>query len=205
VGLRSHNGLDPLYTQVLDAAPPNPHSFRLLQTIITLKDTLSVKDLAGLFQIECADVILAMQGFQSILFVPEDDKQPIQPFHTSLRDFLTTEARSAHLFIQPSIRHLSIATDCLAVMAVHMSDTFHECDGLEFAARSWCHHLKYTVQEEGSDNIPLSRDGDVLMKLTLFISQSFDSWVNSIIVQGRIGEILDDLNTFLHHHVCHLL
>jgi hypothetical protein len=167
---------------------------------------LSVEDLAGLFQIECADVILAMEGFQSILLVPEDDKQPIRPFHTSLRDFLTAEARSGHLFIQPSIRHLSIATDCLAAMAVHMSDTFHECGGLEFAARSWCHHLTWAVREEGGDNLLLSRDSDVLMnQLTLFISQSFDSWVDSIIVQVEIKYILDDINTLLQHLVCHIL
>jgi hypothetical protein len=116
------------------------------------EEQLSVVDLAYLFQIETGDVIHALLGVQSILVVPDDDESPIRPFHTSLRDFLTTKARSNELFINPPVRHLSIASDCLAVMVVHNGDDFSAHKGLKFACRSWSHHLLLAIQQEGGDN-----------------------------------------------------
>jgi len=75
------------------------------------------------------------KGVQSILNVPEDDEQPILLFHTSLRDFLTMEARSKDFFVHPAIHHFSIVTACLAVMPVYGDDDFYELGGLKFAAQ----------------------------------------------------------------------
>src|SRR6202046_2928972 len=149
-GLESHAGLDPLYSQVLQTAPHSPHFRQILETIITVKKPLSIMDLGCLLQIEAVDVIHALQGVQSILNVPEDDERPVRLFHTSLRDFLTTEARSMDFFVNPAICHLSIANDCLAVMTVHSNDAFYELGGLTFAAWNWSHHLLYAIQEGGA-------------------------------------------------------
>jgi hypothetical protein len=200
VGLESHAGLDPLYSQVLQTAPHSPHFGQILETIVTVKTPLSIMDLGCLFQIEAGDVVHALQGVQSILNVPEDDEQPIQLFHTSLQDFLTTEARSKDFFVNPAICHLSIVTACLAVMPVHSDDDFYELGGLKFAARSWSYHLLCAIQEGGADYL-FSQYSVFMMNLRHFVSQSFDSWINSMIFQEGVPETLKNLDALLSHLV----
>ena len=124
-------------------------------------------------------MIHALEGVQSIIMVPEDDKQPIRLFHTSLRDFLHTKARSEHLFMSPPIFHLSTAGDCLAVMTAHNGDNIYESGGLEFAAISWCDHMLSAINEDGGSNHLLFQNHAIMNKLTNFVSRSFDSWVTS--------------------------
>jgi hypothetical protein len=115
----------------------------------------------------------ALLGVQSILIVPEDDVSPIRPFHTSLRDFLTTRARSHDLFINPSVRHLSIASDCLAVVVFYNGYNILEHKQLAWACRMWCHYLLYAIQEQGSDDSFFSQQNvnDFIEKLIDFASQ----------------------------------
>jgi hypothetical protein len=194
--LKGHAGLDPLYTQVLRNATRSPHFLRIFETIMTVtEEQLSVVDLAYLFQIETGDVIHALLGVQSILVVPDDDESPIRPFHTSLRDFLTTKARSNELFINPPVRHLSIASDCLAVMTVHNGDDFSAQKGLTFACRSWSRHLLLAIQQEGGDSFFFSQHDAFMTKLIDFVSRSFDLWVNSIIAQCLISSTLTTFNS----------
>jgi hypothetical protein len=191
--LQSHSGLDPLYTRVLQSALPSRHFTRVLQTIITITEPLSITDLSYILQIECGDVIHALQGVQSIIMVPEDNQQPVQLFHTSLRDFLTTQARSQGFFISPAASHLRIAADCLAAMTAHHSDIFYEIYALEYAA-NWGHHL-YSAIKEGGGGVGLFAQNDTftLNTLTDFVSEAFDQWINSIILQGLISNILETL------------
>jgi hypothetical protein len=162
---------------------------------VTVHEQLSVAEVAYLLQIDTGDVIHALLGVQSILIVPEDDISPIRPFHTSLRDFLTTRARSHDLFINLSVRYLSISADCLAVMVVHNS-----CDILERKqlgwGRMWCNYLLYAIQEQGSDDsfFSLQNVNDFMERLIDFASQSFDFWVDSIILKGSITQTSQTLN-----------
>jgi hypothetical protein len=193
--LKGHAGLDPLYTQVLRHATRSPHFLRIFETIMTVtEEDLSIIDLAYLFQIETGDVIHALLGVQSILVVPDDDESPIRPFHTSLRDFLTTKARSNELFIDPPVCRLSIASNCLAVIIAHNGDDFSADEGLRFACRSWSRHLLFAIQQKGGDDFFLSQQNAFMMKLTDFLSRSFDLWVNSIITQCLIGDTLTIFN-----------
>ena len=123
----------------------------------------------------------------------------LRPFHTSLRDFLTTEARSEDLFVSPPTCHLSLGMDCLAVMTVHHVDNdFYDLRVLKFAARSWWYHLLCAIKEEGGDDHLFSQHGPFTMKiLTDFVSQSFDSWVNSIIFQEKVQDTLENLKSLL--------
>jgi NACHT domain len=195
--LQGHTGLDPLYAQVLRTTPRSVHFVRTFETIMTARERLSVADVAYLLQIDTGDVIHALLGVQSILIVPEDDISPIRPFHTSLRDFLTTRARSHDLFINPSVRHLSIASDCLAVMVVHNGYNILEHKQLAWACRMWSHYLLYAIRQQGSDDSFFSRQNvnDFMEKLIDFASQSFDFWVDSIILECVITPTLDILNS----------
>jgi hypothetical protein len=196
--LQSHSGLDPLYTQVLESASRSHHFTRVLQTIIIIPTPISITGLACLLQIEGGDVIHALQGVQSIIMVPENDEQLVRLFHTSLRDFLTTQARSQHLFINPATCHLSMATDCLSAMTAHCGEIIYEIEILQYAARNWCHHL-LSALKEGDDGVYLlSQDDAFVNTLIGFLSRSFDPWMNSIIFQIQIDDIVKILDSLLH-------
>jgi NACHT domain len=198
--LQSHSGLDPLYTQVLESASHSHHFTRVLQTIIIIQTPISITGLACLLQIEGGDVIHALQGVQSIIMVPEDDEQSVWLFHTSLRDFLTTQARSQHLFINPATCHLSMASDCLSVMTAHHGDIIYEIEILQYAAQNWCHHL-FSVKEGGGGGGGgvhlLFQDDAFLNTLIGFLSGSFDTWMNSIIFRMQIKDIVKILDSLL--------
>ena len=127
--------------------------------------------------------------------VPEDDEQPVQLLHTSLRDFLTTQARSQHLFVNPATCHLSMATDCLSAMTAHHGDIY-EIKILQYAARKWCHHLLSAVEEGGGSVYLLSQDA-FMNTLIGFVSGSFDPWMNSIIFQIQTNNIVKILDSLL--------
>ena len=129
--------------------------------------------------------------------VPEDDEQPVRLFHTSLRDFLTTKARSEPLFMNPPICHLSTAGDCLAVMTAHNGDDIYEGGGLKFAAINWCDHILSAINEDGGANHLLFQNHAIMNKLTNFVSRSFDSWVNSIIFHLQAHVIFRRLDSLL--------
>ena len=128
--------------------------------------------------------------------VPEDDEQPVRLLHTSLRDFLTTQARSQHLFINPTICHHSIATDCLAVMTACHGDIIYEIKILEYAAANWCHHLLSAINEGGSNHL-FTQDDAFMDALKGFVSEAFDQWINSIILQAQIENIMKTLDFML--------
>ena len=129
--------------------------------------------------------------------VPEDDEQPVRLLHTSLRDFLTTQARSQHLFINPVTCHLSMATDCLSAMTAHHGDIIYKIKILTYAARNWCYHLLSTVKEREGGVDLLSKDDAFMNALIGFVSGSFDSWMNTIILQIDIKDIVKILGSLL--------
>jgi hypothetical protein len=172
---------------------------------------MSVADLGCLLQIDAGDVIYALQGVQSILIIPEDDVQPVRLFHTSLRDFLTTKSRSKDLFVNHPTRHLLLVADCLAVMKLHSGHDFVDIKGLKYASQNWFRHFLHAIEEEGGSNILNSQHGAFMMnELIGFVSQSFDSWVNSIILEMYMSMTLDALDLVLlklkvsvsYHAVC---
>jgi hypothetical protein len=104
--------------------------------------------------------------------------------------------------------HLGIAADCLAAMTAHHSDIFYEIYALQYAAKRWGHHL-YSAIKEGGGGVGLSAHNDTFTLNTLmdFVSGAFDQWINSIILQGLISNILETLDLVLevsvmHHSFC---
>jgi hypothetical protein len=204
VALQSHIGLDALYTQVLQCIPHRRDFTRVFNTIFTILEPFSIMDLACLLQIRSADVIDALQGVKSIIMVPKVDEQPVLPLHPSLQDFLTTRARSRSFFISPVASHLQIAGDCLAVMTAHHGDIVYEIHALKYAARSWCHHLYSAIKERGGGvGLFAQQDGFTMNTLTDFVSGAFDPWINTVILQGRIVDIINTLDLILKVSLMH--
>ena len=195
IALRAHVGLDPLYAEVLTMGGHHHYCKRIISTIMLLTSPLSITALAHLLELDTADILQALFGIQSILMIPGNDSAPIQLFHTSLRDFLTTQSRSGNLFVDPPTRHIFIAADCLKAMTVPWLDAIFEDEAQQYACRNWCYHFLQALTEGA--NILLLSNGSLTDCLMDFMTWSFDSWFNTLVWCGEWRNILDTLHSIL--------
>ncbi|EGN92590.1 hypothetical protein SERLA73DRAFT_156868, partial [Serpula lacrymans var. lacrymans S7.3] len=154
--LKAH-GLDSLYSQVLsnalypDGTPvPMADLLRIMGILLLIQRPLPIKHLATIMNIPPRPLVESFLSIQSILLIPESDDDPVQLVHTSLRDFLMTPARSGAYFIDPPIRHISIAIGCLDIMT-KIKQSFglrmNHCDTL--AQSGWIIFGKHYLQKKG--------------------------------------------------------
>lgn len=170
--LLSHAGLDPLYAQVLSAAPSVGCFRQVLAAIILLRERLSITSLACLLQLEPVEMVQALLRIQSIIRVPEDNDQPVLPNHASLGDFLTDQQRARGFFIDPPTLHTSLAVNCLKLMTRDLrQDVFPTEAAQNYACKSWYFHL-----DVGAPSSELASSLEDFVK-----SQSCEAWVNVVI------------------------
>ena len=184
--LKHHDGLDPVYTQILSVASRNKDFDAVLGTLMLLTNPLPIKSLATLLRLDPARILHALRGLQSILIIPEDDDNAIRPIHTSLRDFLTSQERSNDLFIRPKERHFDIVIHCLQILCVSNSGLFFDTTDYgaqRYACCEWIFHLHGSMRIEMLD--------DSLISLLIdFTSNNFDVWVNTILLLGVDSKII---------------
>ncbi|KIJ24499.1 hypothetical protein M422DRAFT_39151 [Sphaerobolus stellatus SS14] len=110
--MESHNGLDSLFTQVLDSAKKHPDF-----------------------------LFSALEGSLFILYVPEGDDGVIRPYHASLQDFLNDLGRSGNHLLDPATNHKTIFHTS-ARLILEDTDFFTVPDqGVYYAYRNWGYHL----------------------------------------------------------------
>jgi hypothetical protein len=181
--LRSHTGLDPLYTQVLSAASQFGCFGRVLAAVTLLFERLSISNLAHLLRLEAGDIVHALLEIQSILQIPEDNDQPVLLNHTSLRDFLTDQRRSKNHYLKPSISHDSILTDCLLTMITNLKrDVFPNDGSQQYACHQWYHHLDAAIIEKQAGISNFKNLNSFLQ--TFFNSESCEVWINTQLQSG---------------------
>jgi hypothetical protein len=185
IALSANAGLDPLYAQVLLAAPRSQNFKRVIGTILLLTSNLSITALGHLLQLDTADILEALLGVQSILMIPGNDNQPVQLFHTSLRDFLTSKPQSGDFFIDPQACHLDILLGCLKLMVIPPeTDISFSGDASEYACINWCHHIdQWLILGNESHHDYLT---SYLMN---FASESIDYWVNTLLIKASSNNI----------------
>jgi hypothetical protein len=190
IALAAHAGLDPLYTEVLSTAPRGEVLKRVIGTILLLKLDLSITSLGNLLQLNTAHILQTLFGVQSILMIPGNDDAPVRLFHTSLRDFLTSKPRSGDFFIDPPARHLDILLNCLKLMLIPPdTDIFFRGEASEYACNNWCHHFdQWLILGNASHDVSLTS------YLKFFVSESFDYWVNTLLIKGSLGHMLKMLH-----------
>ena len=119
-----HHHLDQLYTQVLDHAYTeiSPRLLRrmkiVLGTIIFLRDPLSPQALESLLQLTQNTVRETLAHLQSVIIVPENDRQIIRLLHPSFFDFLTDPSRCRNLKFAMNVeaQHTLLAHACFQTM-----------------------------------------------------------------------------------------
>ncbi|EGO28713.1 hypothetical protein SERLADRAFT_413502 [Serpula lacrymans var. lacrymans S7.9] len=186
--LKAH-GLDNLYSQVFsNALYPGgtpvamAELVRIMGVLLLLRYTLSIKELATFLNIPPRTLVEYFLSIQSILLIPESDIDPVQLVHTSLRDFLMIPARSGTYFIDPPIRHISIAIGCLDIMTKNKTEFLFEKEPLQYASTEWLAHLRKALCEGDQCPSDLSLFVSLKDSLTSFASSSLDPWLHSMIV-----------------------
>ena len=130
---------------------------------------------------------------------------PIQPYHTSFRDFLTDEKRSKKWYIDIQGGHYIVALGSLRIMNRQLSfnisrlpssflsneemlDTRpHQISpALEYASRFWCYHLR------------LAPNGNISRQcMTIFAKEKLLFWFEVLSVLGALNIAAPTLQTFL--------
>ena len=80
------------------SAPRDGPFERVVGTIVLLHTPLSVKQLALLLELGTDEIYGCLEGLQSILRIPEKRDEAIQPYHSSLHDFLLRQSPFARIF-----------------------------------------------------------------------------------------------------------
>ncbi|KAJ2919115.1 hypothetical protein MD484_g1292, partial [Candolleomyces efflorescens] len=107
--LNMNPGLDNLYSTTLSRSQHLPHFLQIISTLALMFEPLPITNIAQLLEIEPYEVVRVLVNLQAIIHIPgTDDELPVTMCHTSLRDFLSTENRSASLFVPPSY-HLKLS------------------------------------------------------------------------------------------------
>jgi hypothetical protein len=189
--LKTHNGLDPLYAQVLSAAPRDDPFDAAVGTVMLLREQLSITDLACLLRRPATNFLHALLGIQSILRIPEDNDKPIELIHASLRDFLTDRSRSGEYFINPASRHALIAMLCLEIMNINAENEMAAKGSVAlYSCRHWCHHLDAALMEgDGTNDGNSSLHPQLIKYVQNFKAQSLKYWINTIL-HVRGGDML---------------
>jgi NACHT domain len=134
--LKVHKGVDALYTQVLTEVKHKDFD-RVIGSIMYLRYPLPINKLAQLLGLDVSNIRMALDRCHSVLAIPDDNNETIRPYHASLRDFLTNQARSQDFFLAPAKFHALIAITCLKGITDNLrlnrpSD--------QYISTAWYHH-----------------------------------------------------------------
>ena len=212
--LKVYTSLDSLYTSIFQAAflendtDDDIMVRSVLSAVVLAANPLSPSAIAALMGLGDDHVQRLLELIQSLLILPEDLDQPVQPFHKSFPDFITDPTRcvDTRFHISPDY-HTELVLCCLELMTKSLKknmcsipnyalnseveDLPKRVDdsgirgGLEYACRSWYKHLIVTNH----------RMSDVFSALRDFLEGKFVFWLEVLSVLGAVGDVVRALNT----------
>ncbi|KAJ3542289.1 hypothetical protein NMY22_g3568 [Coprinellus aureogranulatus] len=106
MALDHKRGLDEVYAEVLSRSEKHRYFGIIISTLALSRAQHSIAALAQLLGIEPGDVILVLQNLHAILYIPDDDHNPVTFCHSSLGEFLVFEGRAKRYFAAPSHHRL---------------------------------------------------------------------------------------------------
>ncbi|GCB21817.1 vegetative incompatibility protein HET-E-1 [Aspergillus awamori] len=172
----------------------------IVGVIILLAAPLSMNALASLIKLPSNIVGNRLDGFHSVLRVPENAHLPVRILHLSFRDYLLTTRSSFH--VDGHETHAKIAAHCLRVMGNQLKENV--CDlasygtqrknidaevidqhlpaDVQYSCHYWVHHLQ---QSQGRIS-----DTEILS----FLKKHFTHWLEALALMGRIFEGVEMIN-----------
>ena len=203
----SYTSLDSLYMSIFQAAfidnDPDDDAMvcSVLSTVVLAANPLSQPSITTLTGLRSTQVQRLLESIQSLLILPKDPNDPVQPFHKSFPDFITDPARCVNTrFYVPPNYHLKLALNCLKVMGKllkrnmcsipdyalnskveDLPEKIKESGipgALEYACRSWYKHL-ITTEDQAVD---------MVSALLHFLEEKFLFWLEVLSVLGAVGD-----------------
>jgi hypothetical protein len=204
--LNTHDGLDPLYYQVL-SSPRGVNFHQLIGKILLLRTPLSIESLQDLVNLRSDEILELLQGLKAILVIPEHDQEIIRPFHASMRDFLITRSRSQDLFIDPAVIHFSLVLDCIAIIQSCLEEDTVANQVVVYACESWCYHLNLALTHGGDDFSPEPETYLSLVNCLRVICDQPECWTANM-GRGNQWQIMQELRSALlklkvGHFICY--
>ena len=203
----SYTSLDSLYMSIFQAAfidndPDDDAMVRsVLSTVVLVANPLSQLAITTLTGLRSTQVQHLLGLIQSLLIMPRDPNDPVQPFHKSFPDFITDPDRcvNTQFYIPPSY-NLKLALNCLEIMGKllkrnmcsipdytlnskveDLPEKIKESGipgALEYACKSWYKHL---ITTEG-------QTVDIVSALHCFLEEKFLLWLEVLSVLGAVGD-----------------
>jgi hypothetical protein len=207
----SENQMDRTYSPVLNQllSRTNETEARQLKqefqdivgVIVLLAAPLSMHALASLIKLPSDVVGNRLDGFHSVLRVPEEAHLPVRLLHLSFRDYLLTTESPFH--VDEHKTHAKIAAHCLRVMDTQLKENVcelasygtqrkdihpevidqHLSADLQYSCHYWVRHLQ---QSQGRIT-----EAEILD----FLKKYFLHWLEALALMGRISEAVEMINT----------
>ena len=211
--LKVYRSLDSLYMSIFQKCfrknkPRDDAMVRsILSTVVLVANPLSVSAIATLKGFRYGQVQHLLELIQSLLILPKDPNQPVQPFHKSFPDFITDPTRCSdpRFHISPEY-HAELVLCCLKLMSKSLKKnmclipdyTFNsevndllkriEDSGIrgapEYACKSWYKHLT-AIKHHATD---------IVSGLHYFLEEQFLFWLEVLSLLGAVGEAACALN-----------
>ena len=200
--------LDSLYLSILHGAfgdndpEDDPKVQSALGAVILAVNPLSPSTIATLLSFDPGDIFPLLSSLPSLLILPENINQPVQPFHKSFPDFIIDPARCTdpRFHVHPPDQHAELLFGCLELMNQRLEQNMcklpdgvintevedlkqrteqHIDKALEYACRSWHKHLKDTTPAQKLKITPV---------LHRFFEEKFLFWLEALSVLGATRE-----------------
>jgi len=212
VRLKAYTNLDTLYMSIFQEAffenddDDDAMVRSVLSTVVLAANPLSQAAIITLTALHSNHVQRLLKLIQSLLILPQDPNDPVQPFHKSFPDFITDPTRcvSTQFYVPPHY-HLKLALNCLEVMDKLLRKNMCSIPdyalnskvedlpekikdsgipgALEYACRSWYKHLM----------VEKDQAVDVVSALHHFLERKFLSWLEVLSVLGALGDAVHAL------------
>ncbi|KAB8213051.1 WD domain protein [Aspergillus novoparasiticus] len=175
----------------------------IVGTIILLATPLSVTALARLIGLSINKINNHLDGFHSVLTVPEDTHSPIRILHLSFRDYLLITESPFHIHERET--HRKIATHCLRVMESRLKHNIcdltsygtqhkdidpqvinqHLTADLQYSCHYWVHHLKQ------------SKARILESEILSFLKKRFLHWLEALALVGSISDAVEIIDALI--------
>ena len=144
---------------------------RVLGGLICAQYPISPSTMAELLDLDVEFVRFQLESVESFVILQKDNNHPVRPFHKSFATFLTNLTDPPYLgwdnkrfFLSPPTHHKNLLIGCLKLMNAKLKEgmrkppdavtnrgveggTENYINGaLEYACRSWYHHLTVTME-----------------------------------------------------------
>jgi len=215
IGSQRGKTLDSPYTLILqvafsDSRPEHDDKIRsILGAVVLATNPLSPSTIARLLGLDAKYVLSSLSLVNSLLIFQEDVNHPIQPFHRSFSDFITspTQCTNQKFHISPPDHHLELLVGCLDLMnwtlkknMCKLPDSVTNLDvnnlkervekyidpALQYACMSWHIHLI------NAHTIPACAP-TITPTLHQFLGTKFLFWLEVLSVLGAVKNAVDAL------------